>query len=88
MSLRNSPLDVGRLRGTVYDFDDAGDLLPMHVHQTDVHITIVALGSFVARGAGWEISLEQGKIYDWDEGQWHEFEAMEPMSRLINIIKQ
>ena len=88
MALIPSPLDIGGLRGTVYDFPEAGDILPMHVHYDDVHITIVARGSFVARGAGWEIPMVCGGIYDWDVGQFHEFESTEPNGRVINIIKQ
>ena len=87
MDPSKTPFEIGILRGTVYDFANAGDILPMHVHHDDSHITIVASGSFIARGVGWEIPLLLGKIYDWNVGQFHEFEAITPNSRVINIIK-
>lgn len=88
MSLASKPFEIGALRGAIYDFPDAGDLLPMHEHTPDnVHVTIVVRGLLKARGDGWEIDLKPGPIYDWNPGQRHEFEAIEPGSRVVNIIK-
>ena len=37
---------IGDLRGGRYDFECAGDEIPLHVHQTEAenHVTIVAMG--------------------------------------------
>ena len=83
-TLRN----FGKLQGAVFDFDDVGDMLPMHNHtEADVHITIINRGSFKAHGDGWEMTLKQGQIVDWEAGQAHELIALEPGSRFVNIVK-
>ena len=91
MSLRSVLLEnVGDLRGVIYTFDWAGDILPMHTHgEEDVHITVVARGSFNCAVRGEEDStLAAGTIVDWEPGVWHEFVALEDNSRLVNIIKK
>ena len=86
--LLNKPLALGKLNGTIYDFENIGDELPRHVHtDVDVHISIVARGSFKMIGDGWEMDAQCGAVVDWDAGQYHAFVALEPNSRLINIIK-
>jgi hypothetical protein len=88
MSLRSTPLNCGRLLGTVYDFGEVGDVLPMHAHdETTVHITVIARGSFHAHGDGWECHFGVGEIVDWQPHDPHEFTALVPNSRLVNIIK-
>lgn len=88
MSLRNSQISVGKLVGVVYDFDSVGDVLPMHSHpEGQVHISIIARGKFKATGDGWEMEMSLGEIYDWEAEQAHEFVALEPNSRMVNIIK-
>ncbi len=88
MPLREKPLNVGKLTGVVYDFDDVGDILPMHEHgAADIHITVVARGRLLARGIGWEREIAAGDVLDWDIGQKHEFVALEPRSRLVNLHK-
>lgn len=88
MSLREKALKVGKLTGVVYDFDDVGDVLPMHNHgETDIHITIVARGSFHAHGPGWQRDISGGDVLDWKIGEFHEFIATAPNSRLVNIHK-
>jgi quercetin dioxygenase-like cupin family protein len=88
MSLVSTPLALGALHGTVHDFANVGDLLPMHEHTAEtVHVTIVVRGSIRARGDGWEMTLKPGPVYDWKPGQRHEFEALEADSRAINIVK-
>ena len=78
----------GKLNGSIYDFDNVGDKLPMHNHtEQDVHITIINKGSFKAHGDGWEMELKQGQIVNWQPGQAHELIALEPNSRFVNIIK-
>jgi quercetin dioxygenase-like cupin family protein len=86
--LHQSGVMFGRLQGIFYDFDDAGDVLPMHTHgPSDAHITIVNRGSIKAHGYGWEMELKPGQVANWEVGQAHEFTALEPNSRIINIVK-
>lgn len=81
-------INYGKLNGSVYDFPEIGDVLPMHTHdEMTVHVTIVARGSFRAYGSGWHHTLNCGDIVDWPAHQEHEFIALEPNSRLVNIIK-
>ena len=88
MSLVSTPLQLGALRGAIYDFPEVGDLLPMHEHTLEsAHITIVTRGTLRARGDGWEMLLKPGPVYDWVPGQRHEFEALEAGARVVNIIK-
>lgn len=88
MSLLNRPLAIGKLTGTIYDFENAGDELPRHNHgELDIHITIVARGSVKIFGDGWETTANTGAILDWEVGQYHGFIALEPNTRLVNIVK-
>lgn len=83
-----SPISFGKLYGTRYDFTLEGDVLPMHTHgKNDTHISIVSKGSFRAHGDGWELTLVAGNVVDWPAHQAHEFIALEPGSRLVNIVK-
>lgn len=78
----------GKLTVVVFDFPEVGDELPRHVHsETDVHISVVARGRIRAAGDGWERVVEQGALLDWEPGQYHGFVALEPNSRLVNIVK-
>ena len=86
--MKQQSRQFGKLQGTVFDFEEAGDMLPMHNHtESDVHITIINRGSFKAHGDGWEMILKEGQIVDWDAGQAHELIALEPGSRFVNIVK-
>lgn len=86
--LQTKAITFGKLSGAVYDFPEAGDVLPMHQHgEADVHITVVARGSFKAHGNGWERILKAGNVADWKPNDPHEFVALEADSRLVNIIK-
>ena len=88
MSLLNTPLSAGRLTGTVYTFEKAGDILPMHTHTNgDAHITIVARGRVKAHGNEWEDEYSAGAVIDFPTDQSHEFIALEDNSRIVNIIK-
>jgi quercetin dioxygenase-like cupin family protein len=81
-------INFGKLSGAVYDAGSTGDILPMHDHdESTVHITIVARGSFKARGDGWEMTAKAGDVIDWKVGQRHELIALEPNSRFVNIVK-
>lgn len=82
------PAAYGKINGTIYDFFEVGDILPMHNHtEENVHISIVARGSFRAYGDGWYYTLSCGDVIDWPAHQAHEFVALEPGSRLVNIVK-
>ena len=88
MSLLERPIALGKLTGVIYDFENVGDELPRHTHgPEDVHISIVARGSLHAVGDGWESVIEAGTVLDWEPGQYHGFTALEPNSRLVNIVK-
>jgi quercetin dioxygenase-like cupin family protein len=86
--LQIKTIALGKLSGSIYDFPDVGDALPMHSHgEADVHITVVARGSFKAHGNGWERVLKAGDVADWKPNDPHEFIALEDNSRIVNIIK-
>lgn len=86
--LQTKAITLGKLNGAVYDFPEAGDVLPMHQHgEADVHITVVARGSFRTHGNGWERVLKAGDVADWKPNDPHEFVALEANSRIVNIIK-
>jgi len=86
--LKPTSLIMGALRGTIYDFEEIGDELPLHTHaDLDVHISIVGRGKFLIFGNGWEQEAGTGAVMDWEPGNYHGFKALEPNSRLINILK-
>lgn len=88
MSRVDKSFVLGKLSGLIMDFQLAGDKLPMHNHGfADVHITIVAKGSFNCRGDGWEKIVKAGDVLDWFPGQQHEFVALEADSRVVNVVK-
>ena len=86
--LQAKPFTLGKLVGTIYDFPEVGDVLPTHTHtEADVHISVVARGSFRAHGNGWERVVSAGDVLDWRPHDPHEFIAIEADSRLVNIVK-
>ena len=81
--------NMGDLRGTIYDFEKAGDLVVKHTHTEDnVHITIVAKGVIKIYSHDWEVIAPAGKVVDFKPNQPHEFMAMEDDTRIVNIIKK
>ena len=88
--LSSRPLrDLGDIQGAIFDFEEAGDILPKHVHSEDsVHITIVARGKIKAYSHDWEIEAEAGKIIDFRVGEPHEIMALEDGTRIFNILKK
>ena len=83
-SLKN----LGSLRGAMYDFEKAGDILPKHNHNEDTtHITIVARGRIKAYSHDWEIEATAGQLLDFPAGQAHEIMGLEDNTRIFNIIK-
>lgn len=86
--LQVKPFLLGKLKGTIYDFPEVGDVLPMHNHtDADVHISIIARGSFRTHGDGWERVVNTGDVLDWQPNEPHEFIALVANSRLVNIPK-
>jgi quercetin dioxygenase-like cupin family protein len=82
-------LNFGDLRGTVYDFQKSGDILPKHNHdETNAHITVVARGSIRAYSHDWSHDFECGKVIDFPAEQPHELMALEDNTRIVNIIKK
>jgi quercetin dioxygenase-like cupin family protein len=74
--------------GTIYDFSEANDVLPMHTHtEKDVHISVVSRGSFRTHGNGWERIVNAGEVLDWQPNEPHEFVALDAGARLVNIVK-
>ena len=84
-----NPLEnLGSLRGVMYDFEQAGDILPKHNHtESTAHITIVARGKLKAYSHDWEMEAIAGQLLDFPAGQPHELMAMEDNTRIFNIIK-
>jgi quercetin dioxygenase-like cupin family protein len=80
--------NFGSLRGAMYDFEKAGDILPKHNHTEDsAHITIVARGKIKAYSHDWELEAAAGQILDFRPNEPHEFLALEDSTRIFNIIK-
>lgn len=81
--------NLGDLRGAMYDFEKAGDLLPEHDHdQTSVHITIVAKGRIKAYGKTWSQEAIAGQLINFNPHQPHEIMALEDNTRIFNILKK
>jgi len=89
MLLANQLENLGDIKGTMYDFEKAGDILPKHVHtEDDVHITIVATGTLKAYSHDWEVVVTAGKMIDFRVGEPHELMALEDNTRIYNILKK
>lgn len=87
------PLVEGSLRGTIYDFREAGDAIPAHIHgESDAHISIVTAGRFVIRGRDepdgewWQVELKPKGIIAFPPGQEHSIAALEAGAQLISIL--
>jgi quercetin dioxygenase-like cupin family protein len=87
--LTSIPLvNLGNIRGIIYDFSVTGDVLPMHVHTVDnIHITIVSRGSIRAYSHDWSQTATAGQVVDFRVGEPHEICALEDNTRIINIQK-
>ena len=81
-------LKLGTVNGAIYDFVAVGDILPMHDHdEATVHFTVVCRGAVKISGPDWSQNNRAGDILDFAAGNPHEFEALEPATRIVNIIK-
>lgn len=82
-------IDIEDIKGTMFDFEKAGDVLPKHVHdETSAHITIVARGRIKAYSHDWEKEIVAGQIANFCAEEPHEFMALEDNTRIFNIIKR
>jgi quercetin dioxygenase-like cupin family protein len=89
VSLLSKNLSAANLTGVIYDFEVAGDVLPMHNHtELNAHLTVVARGSVKASSEGWERIFKSGAIIDFPANQPHEFVALEDQTRIVNITKK
>jgi quercetin dioxygenase-like cupin family protein len=80
---------MGDIKGSIYDFEKAGDVLEKHTHdETNAHITIVAKGSIKAYSHDWELVIPAGKVANFAPNQPHEFMALEDDTRIVNILKK
>jgi quercetin dioxygenase-like cupin family protein len=84
------PLEgLGDIKGSMYDFESAGDVLPKHVHNDDnVHITIVARGKVKAYSHDWSMEAVAGQLLDFRPNEPHEIMALEDNTRIFNIAKK
>lgn len=79
----------GDIKGAMYDFESAGDLLEKHNHsEADAHITIVARGKLRAYSHDWSVEAIAGQVLDFRPNEPHEFMALEDGTRIFNIIKK
>lgn len=89
MLLAEQLQNCGDLNGVIYDLQDVGDGLDMHNHtENDAHITVVARGRLRVIGSGWEKEIDAGQIMNFLANQPHELRALEPNTRIINIVKK
>tara|TARA_R110000868_G_scaffold26869_1_gene102998 strand:+ start:2509 stop:2817 length:309 start_codon:yes stop_codon:yes gene_type:complete len=88
--LSAKPLDgLGDIRGSMYDFEKAGDILPKHNHdENTVHITIVSRGKVKAYSHDWEMEAVSGQLLDFRQNEPHEIMALEDNTRIFNIVKK
>ena len=81
--------NLGDIKGTMYDFEKAGDILPKHNHDVNTeHITIVARGKIKAYSHDWEKEATAGQIIDFRPNEPHELMALEDKTRIFNIVKK
>ena len=89
LMLLSKELSVGDIRGMIFDFENAGDVLSKHIHNEDtVHITIVTKGKIKAYSHDWEQEGIAGQILDFRPNEPHEIMALEDNTRIINIVKK
>jgi hypothetical protein len=69
----------------LYIFEAAGDMLPMHRHADDGHITAVLSGRVRICGAFGAIERAAPAVFYPDRE--HEITALEPDTRILNIGK-
>jgi quercetin dioxygenase-like cupin family protein len=87
--LSHKQIELGDIKGTMFLFEFAGDLLAEHTHDEEtVHITIVTKGRVRAFSSEWSQEAEAGQIIDFKVGQPHAIEALEDGTKIYNINKK
>jgi len=82
-------VEIGSLRLSVHDFATPGDILPMHVHdENTAHITLIQSGAVLVRTPEKTATYCVPDILDFPAHEPHEFEALEPNTRITNIVKR
>lgn len=82
-------IDFDSVRGSIYDFEKAGDILPKHIHtEENNHITICARGKIKVYSHDWEVELTAGQMADFRPDEPHEIMALEDNTRIYNLIKK
>jgi len=80
---------LGDLKGSMYDFEKSGDVLPKHIHdENSTHITIVAKGKIKAYSHDWSMEAVAGQLLDFRPNEPHEIMALEDNTRIFNIVKK
>ena len=78
---------IGKLTINHFTFIEVGHTLPMHSHpEGEAHLTFVTSGRLRIFGEGWERIVSPGDQLQFDPEFSHAYEALEPMSRITNII--
>lgn len=86
---KGTEISIGDIKGTMFDFEKTGDVVPKHVHEEEnAHITIVARGKLKAYSHDWEKEITAGQLIDFRAGEPHELMALEDNTRIFNIIKK
>jgi quercetin dioxygenase-like cupin family protein len=81
--------NMGDIKGTIFDFKKAGDILAKHTHdESSAHISIVSRGRIKVYSHDWELEAYCGQVLNFPPNQPHEFMALEDDTRVVNIIKK
>ena len=82
------PLTTGKLTGAVYTFANVGDELETHKHSNDdKHITLVMRGAVrVVSSLYGTRDFPAGSILQFAPDEEHSIAALEPNTRITNII--
>jgi quercetin dioxygenase-like cupin family protein len=89
MLLRKFIENLGDLKGVIYTFEYAGDILEKHVHtEENNHITIVTAGKVKIYSHDWEVIAGPGRVLDFRVDEPHEFVALEDATQIMNIVKK
>jgi len=85
---RSQPLEQGKLFGVTFLFENVGDGLPLHSHpEGEAHITLVRSGRLrILRPDGKHEEVGPGAFKCFAPDELHGYEALEPCSKITNII--
>ena len=87
MSTHIQLIDLGYLKGMLYAFDEAGEGLKMHDHQSDTaHNVQVLNGSCIIYGDIPEKVIRKGETHNFDWSKPHEIVVLEDKTVLFNAF--